>query len=335
MRKNDVYYFDRPPHVLSWSSCVGKKEGEGPLGGCFDVVASDDRFGQETWEQAERAMVETSLNSALQKARMSAGEAGCVLGGDLLNQCVSTSYAVRQLGSRFFGLYGACSTMAESLILGSCLISGGMEDTALCTASSHFCSAERQYRYPLEYGGQRAPTAQWTATASGTVLLTSGKGCGIAVTRAMAGRIYDPGVTDAANMGAAMAQAAYETLNGYFSATDEDPASYDLIVTGDLASIGRGIVLELAKDDGFDLGPNYTDCGIMLYDADRQDVHAGGSGCGCSAAVLCGHILPEMSRGALKRVLFCGTGALLSPLTTSQGESIPGICHLVCLEAER
>ena len=225
--------------------------------------------------------------------------------------------------------------MAQTLALAGVFVETGAAERAAAVTSSHFCSAERQFRLPLEYGGQRAPTAQWTATASGTVLLTSGKGCGIAVTRAMAGRIYDPGVTDAANMGAAMAQAAYETLHGYFSATDEDPASYDLIVTGDLASIGRDIVLELAKDDGFDLGPNYTDCGIMLYDADRQDVHAGGSGCGCSAAVLCGHILPEMARGALKRVLFCGTGALLSPLTTSQGESIPGICHLVCLEAER
>lgn len=332
MRKNDVYYFDRPAYVLSYSSCVGKKEGEGPLGGCFDVVAPDDRFGQDTWEQAEKAMVQTSLSGALHKAGLDHGELGCILGGDLLNQCVSTSYAVRDLKTRFFGLYGACSTMAESLILGSALISGQLEGKVMCTASSHFCSAERQYRYPLEYGGQRAPTAQWTATASGSVLLTADEKPGVAVTRAMAGRIYDPGVTDAANMGAAMAQAAYETIRGYFATTAEDPASYDLIVTGDLAAIGRDLVLELAKDDGISLDGKYNDCGLMLYDRDNQDVHAGGSGCGCSAAVLCGHILPEMERGALKRVLFCGTGALLSPLTTSQGESIPGICHLVCLE---
>lgn len=333
MRKNDVYYYENPARVLSYSSCVGKKEGEGPLGGCFDVVASDDRFGQETWEQAEKVMVQTSLRGALHKAGLDHGELGCVLGGDLLNQCVSTSYAVRDLKARFFGLYGACSTMAESLVLGGALISGGFEGKALCTASSHFCSAERQYRYPLEYGGQRAPTAQWTATASGSVLLTAGEEGKVAITRGMAGRIYDPGVTDAANMGAAMAQAAYETLRSYFATTAEDPASYDLIVTGDLATIGRDLVLELAKDDGIDFDGRYTDCGLMLYDLDNQDVHAGGSGCGCSAAVLCGHILPEMERGALKRVLFCGSGALLSPLTTSQGESIPGICHLVCLEA--
>ena len=333
MRKNDVYFFDRPAWVRTYSVCVGKKEGEGPLGKCFDVVAQDDRFGQETWEQAERTMVQTSLCGAIQKARLQPGEIGCILGGDLLNQCVSTSYAVRDLGTRFFGLYGACSTMAESLILGSALVAGGMEDRVLCTASSHFCSAERQYRYPLQYGGQRTPTAQWTATASGSVLLTARQEGGrVAVTRAMAGRIFDPGVTDAANMGAAMAQAAFETLRGYFATTGEDPAAYDLIVTGDLAAVGRDVVLELAREEGIDFQGRYTDCGLLLYDREAQDVHAGGSGCGCSAAVLCGSILPDLERGRLRRVLFCGTGALLSPLTTSQGESIPGICHLVCLE---
>ena len=333
MRKNDVYFFDRPAWVRTYSVCVGKKEGEGPLGKCFDVVAGDDRFGQETWEQAERTMVQTSLCGAIQKARLQPGEIGCILGGDLLNQCVSTSYAVRDLGTRFFGLYGACSTMAESLILGAALVAGGMEDRVLCTASSHFCSAERQYRYPLQYGGQRTPTAQWTATASGSVLLTARQEGGrVAVTRAMAGRIFDPGVTDAANMGAAMAQAAFETLRGYFATTGEDPAAYDLIVTGDLAAVGRDVVLELAREEGIDFQGRSTDCGLLLYDREAQDVHAGGSGCGCSAAVLCGSILPDLERGRLRRVLFCGTGALLSPLTTSQGESIPGICHLVCLE---
>ena len=333
MRKNDVYFFDRPAWVRTYSVCVGKKEGEGPLGKCFDVVAQDDRFGQETWEQAERTMVQTSLCGAIQKARLQPGEIGCILGGDLLNQCVSTSYAVRDLGTRFFGLYGACSTMAESLILGSALVAGGREDRVLCTAYSPFCSAERQYRYPLQYGGQRTPTAQWTATASGSVLLTARQEGGrVAVTRAMAGRIFDPGVTDAANMGAAMAQAAFETLRGYFATTGEDPAAYDLIVTGDLAAVGRDVVLELAREEGIDFQGRYTDCGLLLYDREAQDVHAGGSGCGCSAAVLCGSILPDLERGRLRRVLFCGTGALLSPLTTSQGESIPGICHLVCLE---
>ena len=333
MRKNDVYFFERPAWVRTYSACVGKKEGEGPLGKCFDVVAGDDRFGQETWEQAERTMVQTSLNGAIQKARLQPGEIGCILGGDLLNQCVSTSYAVRDMGTRFFGLYGACSTMAESLILGAALVAGGMEDRVLCTASSHFCSAERQYRYPLQYGGQRTPTAQWTATASGTVMLTAEQEGGrVAVTRAMAGRIFDPGVTDAANMGAAMAQAAFETLRGYFATTGEDPAAYDLIVTGDLAAVGRDVVLELAREEGIDFQGRYTDCGLLLYDREAQDVHAGGSGCGCSAAVLCGSILPDLEQGRLRRVLFCGTGALLSPLTTSQGESIPGICHLVCLE---
>ena len=332
MRKGSVYYFENAPRVRSYSSCVGKKEGEGPLGDCFDIVGEDDRFGEETWEKAESAMVMTSVHGAVSKAGLEMGDIGCLLGGDLLNQCVSTSYAVREMGVRFFGLYGACSTMAESLILGASLINGGLESKVICTASSHFCSAERQYRYPLEYGGQRTPTAQWTATASGSVLLSE-KGGKAAVTRAMAGRIYDPGVTDSANMGAAMALAAYETISGYFMDTGEKPRDYDLIVTGDLAQVGRDIVLNMAGEQGLELSGVYEDCGIMLYDRDRQDVHAGGSGCGCSAAVLCGHILPGLGKGLYKRVLFCGTGALLSPVITSQGESIPGICHLVCLEA--
>ena len=332
MRKGSVYYFENAPRVRSYSSCVGKKEGEGPLGDCFDIVGEDDRFGEETWEKAESAMVMTSVHGAVSKAGLEMGDIGCLLGGDLLNQCVSTSYAVREMGVRFLGLYGACSTMAESLILGASLINGGLESKVICTASSHFCSAERQYRYPLEYGGQRTPTAQWTATASGSVLLSE-KGGKAAVTRAMAGRIYDPGVTDSANMGAAMALAAYETISGYFMDTGEKPRDYDLIVTGDLAQVGRDIVLSMAGEHGLELSGVYEDCGIMLYDRDRQDVHAGGSGCGCSAAVLCGHILPGLEKGLYKRVLFCGTGALLSPVITSQGESIPGICHLVCLEA--
>ena len=332
MRNADVYVYRTPVWVRSYASCVGKKENEGPLGGRFDVFTEDDRFGQETWEQAERQMVLTSLGRAVEKARLDKGDVGCVLGGDLLNQCVSTSFAVRELGSRFFGLYGACSTMAESLVLGAALIDAGLEDTALCTASSHFCTAERQYRFPLEYGGQRPPTAQWTATASGTVLLSREKTGRVAVTKGLCGRIFDPGVTDGANMGAAMAQAAFESLRAYFGSTGERPSDFDLIVTGDLASVGRELVLELAKDDGLPLGSNYTDCGLLLYDRDRQDVHAGGSGCGCSAAVLCGYLLPELEKGTFRKVLFAGTGALLSPLTTNQGESIPGICHVVCLE---
>ena len=314
-RVGDTLFFETPVGVETWAAAVGTKEGEGPLGSCFDYVARENRFGKKTWEQAESRMVEIA----------------CILGGDLLNQCVSTSYAVRDMGTRYFGLYGACSTMAESLILGAALISGGFAQRTLCLASSHFCSAERQYRYPLEYGGQRPPSAQWTATASGAVVLHSGP-APVGITAATAGRIYDPGVTDSANMGAAMAQSAYETLRTFFRDSGQRPADFDLIVTGDLAAIGRDIVIELFRRDGVELDGRYQDCGMLLYD-ESQDAHAGASGCGCSAAVLCGRLLPDLAAGKLKKVLFCGTGALMSPTSSNQGESIPGICHLLRLEA--
>ena len=220
--------------------------------------------------------------------------------------------------------------MAEGLLLGAALIAGGFANRTLCLASSHLCSAERQYRYPLEYGGQRPPCAQWTATACGAVLLRREK-AKVAVTAATPGRIYDPGVTDSANMGAAMAQSAYETLRIYFRDSSTAPADYDLILTGDLASVGHGLVRQLFAADGTPLGENYQDCGMLLY-GPEQDVHAGASGCGCSAAVLCGSVLPDLAAGRLKTVLFCGTGALMSPTSANQGESIPGICHLVRLE---
>lgn len=325
-------YFKNPVYIRSWAVCAGKKEGEGPLGDRFDVVCPDGWYGEKSWEKAEMKMVTTAWQTALQKASMAPGEIGCALGGDLLNQCVSTSFGFRDSQIPFLGLYGACSTMAESLLLGSSLVSGGIQQHVLCTASSHFCSAERQYRYPLAYGGQRPPTAQWTASAAGAVVLST-QNSGIRVTRAHIGKIYDPGVTDANNMGAAMAQSAYETLSSYFQDTGESPTDYDLIVTGDLAHVGKQLVLDLFDGDGVNLRPVYDDCGLMLFHG-GQDVHAGASGCGCSAAVLGGYLLPALEKKLFKRLLFCGTGALLSPITSTQGESIPGICHLVCLESE-
>lgn len=324
--------FKNPVYIRSWAVCAGKKEGEGPLGDRFDVVCPDGWYGEKSWEKAEMKMVTTAWQTALQKAGMAPGEIGCALGGDLLNQCVSTSFGFRDSQIPFLGLYGACSTMAESLLLGSSLVSGNIQQHVLCTASSHFCSAERQYRYPLAYGGQRPPTAQWTASAAGAVVLSAQKS-GIRVTRAHIGKIYDPGVTDANNMGAAMAQSAYETLSSYFQDTGESPTDYDLIVTGDLAHVGKQLVLDLFDGDGVNLRPVYDDCGLMLFHG-GQDVHAGASGCGCSAAVLGGYLLPALEKKLFKRLLFCGTGALLSPITSTQGESIPGICHLVCLESE-
>lgn len=331
-KQGSTYLFERPVYVAGCAACAGTKEGQGPLGSSFDVVLTDNRYGQDTWEKAESAMVETAARRAVHKAGLQEDAIGCALGGDLLNQCIASGYAMRQLGRPYYGLYGACSTMAESLLLGSALIAGGFENHTLCMASSHFCSAERQYRYPLEYGGQRAPTAQWTVTAAGAVVL-SAEHRPVRITRATPGRVYDPGIKDAANMGAAMAQSAYETLRTFFQDVGTAPADYDLIVTGDLGSIGSGLLESLFRGEGMPLGRQYTDCGLMIYDRARQDVHAGGSGCGCSAGVLCAHILPQLYRGRLHRVLFCATGAMMSPVSVNQGESIPGICHLIELEA--
>ena len=330
-KQGSTYLFERPVYVAGYAACVGTKEGQGPLGGSFDVVLTDNRYGQDTWEKAESAMVETAARRAVSKAGLQESDMGCALGGDLLNQCIASGYAMRQLGQPYFGLYGACSTMAESLLLGSTLIAGGFETHTLCMASSHFCSAERQYRYPLEYGGQRTPTAQWTVTGAGAVVLTA-KHNPIRITRATPGRVYDPGIKDAANMGAAMAQSAYETLRTFFQDTGMAPMDYDLIATGDLGAIGSAMLQSLFRGDGMPLGEQYTDCGLLIYDRKRQDVHAGGSGCGCCASVLCGHILPRMQRGELRRVLVCATGAMMSPVSVNQGESIPGICHLIELE---
>jgi len=326
--------FEKPAYVLSWAGCGGVKEAGGPLASGFDKLWNDNRLGKKTWEEAERELKLSACRIALQKAGRSAADVH--LGGDLLNQCISSGYAARELGFPFLGLYGACSTMAESLLLGAALTSSGLAATTLCSASSHFCTAERQYRYPLAYGGQRSPTAQWTATAAGAVLLSGEKPPygGIRIKRALVGRVFDPGVKDGANMGAAMAQSAYESLHTWFAVSGSRPEDYSLIVTGDLADVGKKIVVHMLSEEGTDITPVYDDCGLMLYHG-LQDTHSGGSGCGCSAAVLCAYILPEMKRGLLKRVLFCGTGALLSPVSLWQGESIPGICHIVELEAEK
>ncbi len=332
-RVGDTLFFDEPVWVESCAAAVGKKEGEGPLGACFDYVAKENRFGEKTWEKAERRMIELACQHALSKADLTPSALDCALGGDLLNQCVSTSFAMRGLGMPYLGLYGACSTMAESLLLGAVLTAGGWSRKALCAASSHFCSAERQYRYPLEYGGQRPPCAQWTATACGAVILCDAPRR-VRLRAATVGRIFDPGITDSANMGAAMAQSAYETLRTFFRDSGTAPEDYACIVTGDLAAIGHTMVNELFARDGVTLGGRYQDCGLLLY-GKEQDVHAGGSGCGCSAAVLCGHLLPRLACGELKNLLFCGTGALMSPLTANQGETIPGICHLIVLEGAK
>ena len=326
--------FRDPPSILGSASAVGKKEGEGPLRKSFDVISEDSYFGEKTWEQAESAMQRLVFQQALNKAKFIPAQLDYLFAGDLLNQCIASTFAMRDTSVPYFGLFGACSTMAEGLGLAAMMIDGGYAEYACALTSSHFCSAERQFRQPLAYGGQRAPTAQWTATAAGAAVL-AGEGDGPYVTHMTTGRIRDAGISDVNNMGAAMAQAAYDTLRCHFEDLNLSPTDYDLIVTGDLGRIGRGIVLDFFRRDGVDLSPVYDDCGVLLYDQTRQDVHAGGSGCGCSAAVLCSWLLDGVRTGRWRRILFCGTGALMSPTSSGQGESIPGICHAVAISRGR
>ena len=324
--------FAAPPSIAGYGNAVGKKEGQGPLASYFDYTGQDDSFSEKSWEKAETAMQKMALNYALEKAGLQPGQLDYVFAGDLLNQCIATSYSLRARDVPFFGLYGACSTMAESMSLGAMLLDGGFGAHIAALTSSHFCSAERQYRNPLEYGGQKPPTAQWTTTGSGAVIL-SREGKGPYLTHVTTGKVIDKGITDANNMGAAMAPAAFSTLRAHFRDTGRSPSFYDLIVTGDLGSLGKEIVLDFFAQDGIKL-KNYDDCGVLLFDPQRQDVHAGASGCGCSAVVLTGYLLRQMALGKLKNLLFCGTGALHSPTATMQGESIPGICHAVAITTQ-
>ena len=323
-----------PPSVLSFSNIGGKFEGQGPLADFFDEISNDSFFGEKTWEKAESAMQKTVLQRALEKAELTPEDLDYILAGDLLNQCIGSSFGLRDFGVPFYGLYGACSTMGESLSLAAMLIDGGFARRCAAMTSSHFCTAERQYRMPVPYGNQRTPTAQWTATAAGCTIL-SAQGPGPYITHVTCGKIVDKGITDPNNMGAAMAPAAYDTLHAFFTDMKTSPADYDAIFTGDLGELGHAIVTDFFRQDGIDMTKNYFDCGMLLYDREKQDMHAGGSGCGCSAAVFNGYLLTGLKQGRWRRILFAPTGALLSPTSSFQGESIPGICHLVCVSTER
>lgn len=320
-----------PVHILSHAAVGGKMESEGPLGPYFDHLCQDSFFGEKTWEKAESAMQKIALSRALEKGGFTPEQIDYVLAGDLLNQCIGSSFGLRDFGIPFYGLYGACSTMGESIALGSLLVDGGFAQRAAAMTSSHFCTAERQYRMPVPYGSQRTPTAQWTATAAGCAILGR-EGGSCAVTHVTCGKIVDRGITDANNMGAAMAPAAYDSLGAHFTATGTRPSDYDLILTGDLGVLGHRIVQDLFAHDGVDMGERYQDCGMMLFDIEGQDMHAGASGCGCAASVLCGYILKGMALGNWQKILFAPTGALLSPTSTFQGESIPGISHVLTIE---
>ena len=323
---------DQSITVLSAGCAVGKKEGEGPLRQYFDHIDTDDTFGQDSWENAEIAMQKRALSQALDKAALTAGQLDWLFAGDLLNQCVCSSFAARDLSIPFFGLYGACSTMGEGLCLSSLVLDSGGGQRAAVLSSSHFCSAERQYRTPLEYGCQRTPTAQWTVTGSGAVILSRG-GTGPRITHITPGKIVDKGIRDTNNMGAAMAPAAWDTIRTHLNDTGRAPGFYDLIVTGDLGRLGSELLKDLARRDGVSLD-RHADCGLLIFDPNSQDVHCGGSGCGCCASVLACFLLPGLREGKWKNILFCPTGALHSPTTAFQGESIPGISHAVAISAE-
>lgn len=323
--------FENKPTIAAAMAIVGKKEGEGPLAADFDVILEDDYYGEKSWEKAESKLQEETARLTLKTALKKESDINYVLAGDLLNQCVGAHYAMRELDIPFLGLYGACSTMAEGLMLGSMLISGGTADNALCVTSSHFCSAEKQYRYPLEYGGQRSPTAQWTVTGSGAALLEK-DGAGPYIHGVTTGKIIDMGINDANNMGAAMAPAAADTLKTLFEETKTKPDDYDAIFTGDLGVVGSDIFCELMDKSGFNVYSKHNDCGKMIFDIKKQDTHSGGSGCGCCGSVFCGHIYKEMKRGGLNRIILMATGALMNPMTLFQGETIPAIAHAIIID---
>lgn len=342
-RRGNTLTMEHAPWIESYGAVCGKKEGEGPLGDRFDRVFEDITLEESTWEQSESALQKEAVSSALRKGGLTREDIGCVFAGDLLNQCAASSFALRDMEIPFLGQYAACATVGQALLTAAVFTECGASERALAVTSSHFCSAERQFRLPLEYGGQRTPTSQWTATASGAAVVSSESVSPIlprkrkrrvTIRQVTLGRIRDLGVKDMNNMGAAMAPAAADTLLSFFRDTGTMPGDFDLILTGDLGEIGTKLFRTLTEDEGVPVERRHNDCGLLLYSRERQDVHAGGSGCGCAASVLCAEILPQMERGELRNVLFLPTGALLSQTSAMQGETIPSVSHLIRLTAE-
>lgn len=321
--------FEDMPRVTGYASAAGKKEAEGPLRGRFDKIFYDSYAGMETYEDAESALQRAAAGMAMERAGVTAAQIDAVFAGDLLNQCVGSTFGLKDYRMPHIGQYGACATMAQTLLTGAVFVESGAANNALCVTSSHFCAAERQYRFPLEYGAVRTPTAQWTVTAAGSCVL--GHSGNLAVRAAAAGKINDYSVTDANNMGAAMAPAAAETIVRFLTDTHTAIGDYDAVFTGDLGAVGSALLYDLLEAEGVEIRARHNDCGLLIYDRERQDAHAGGSGCGCSASVLCAEILPALQSGRLRNVLFIATGALLSATTAGQGKSIPSIAHLVQL----
>lgn len=331
---------EQPVYIMDSASVVGPKEGEGPLGLLFDVVGENDMFGCETWEEAESSLQKKAVSLALDKAGITPEDASFIFAGDLLGQSIATSFGIADYQIPLLGVYGACSTCGESLTLGVMSIAGGFADRVVCVTSSHFASAEKEFRFPLEYGNQRPLSASWTVTGSGAFILGANQEAGsqghmprAAITGMTVGRIVDFGLKDSMNMGACMAPAAADTLAQHFLDFNVMPEEYDRIITGDLGSVGQTVLLELLRDKGYDIAKQHMDCGIEIFDAGSQDTHAGGSGCGCSAVTLSAYILKQLEEHHWKKVLFMPTGALLSKTSFNEGKSVPGIAHGVVLEA--
>jgi len=323
--------FTEAPFIISTANIVGKKEGEGPLAGHFDVIGEDDKFGQNTWEEAESTLQKEAFTMAVGRAGLKKEDIRYLFAGDLLGQTMATSFGVLDFQVPLFGLYGACSTCGESLSLGAMCVAAGYADHVVTMTSSHFASAERQFRFPLAYGNQRPYAATWTVTGCGAVIISTKKGFA-KITGITTGKIVDFGVKDAQNMGACMAPAAADVIYQHFKDFNSTPADYDKIITGDLGLIGKSILFELLKEKGYDISAVHMDCGVEMFDASEQDTHAGGSGCGCSATVLAGYVFKQLKKGAFKKILFIPTGALMSPVSFNEGNSVPGIAHCVVIE---
>ena len=326
--------FENEPSIISSAGVCGKKESQGPLGNQFDKVFEDTTLGESSWEKAESRLQAEAVKAALEKTNLGAEDINYIFAGDLLNQCMSSSFGLRGLGIPFLGQFGAWSTRAQTLFLAAATIEAGIAERAIAVTSSHFCSSERQFRFPLNYGGQRTPTAQWTVTGSGAAIVSGRNEGSPKIKMATVGVITDLGIHDVNNMGAAMAPAAAKTITAFFDDTQTAPSDYDLILTGDLGEVGTNLFQELMLKQGIYIDKNYDDCGLMMYFKETQDVHAGGSGCGCSASILCSMILNKLRSHELNNILFMATGALMSPTSSQQGETIPGIAHLINITSE-
>ncbi len=322
--------FNNPPTILECATIVGPKEADGPLAKYFDRCLENEMWGEKTWEKAESKIVKETANLVIAKSGIPANEIEYCFAGDLLNQCISSSFGLRELNIPFFGIFGACSTFVEGLSLASIFVENGIKHT-ISTASSHFCSSEKQFRFPLELGNQRPQTSQWTVTGAGATIL-SNSGQGPYITSITSGKIVDMGIKDANNMGAAMAPAAFDTMMTHFRDTGRSPNYYDAILTGDLGYVGKDILIELSEKAGYNIKSVYNDCGVLIFDKEKQDTHSGGSGCGCCASVFSGYLFKQLKEKKLKKILLMATGALMNSMSSQQGESIPGIAHAISIE---